>query len=494
MKTYKQLLETTKSKHAVLVFGRFQPPTIGHAKVIEHALATDGDPHIVVSHSQNSKTDPLTADEKVDILKKMYPHKAKHFSASNTENPTIFHKLGQLHQDGYTHVTVVTGADRQKEFQDKLNEYNGKFKVSGDGKTKKGYAFNKIKVMSAGERNPDAQGAEGISGTKLRQAALNGDFGTMRKNMHSNITDDHIHQLISKIQTRTKKQETPKPDKIKVSESYLNEELYFGKPLKSLREEYKTGKLYAIGDMVECNDGQIAEVVNLGTNYVTLLSEGKTFKSWLPDIKKKIDAQIKVPLPISKQIKAASGKGVARKALKALTKEGFEFKGYVPKHLNEEQIKLCDDIKNHQDVYAVLNFIKAFDNLQHIENIDENFNFYKTEFDRLVKYLNKFDIPLDVITTVEDTLLEYSILENSGFKAADQLKVAKIIATTAGHNDHSGKAHEIINRAAAQFKTGRHTPEAWRLFGSMLNHGSTAGIKWNKDIFHSATQKAMGIK
>ena len=82
MKTLKELQEATKGKHAVLVFGRMQPPTTGHSKVIEKAISYPGDHHLYVSHGQNAKSDPLTADEKLDILRKSYPTHKKAFKSS----------------------------------------------------------------------------------------------------------------------------------------------------------------------------------------------------------------------------------------------------------------------------------------------------------------------------------------------------------------------------------------------------------------------------
>lgn len=448
---------------------RAQPPTTGHSKVVEKAISYPGDHHFYVSHRQNSKKDPLTADEKLDILRKSYPQHKRAFMSSSSKEPTIFHAMSNLHKKGYTHVTVVTGSDRQKEFQKKLDKYNGKFKVSSDGKNKVGYAFNKINVVSAGERNADNP----VSGTKVRDAALRGDFASVRSMVHPNLSDDDVHTLISKIRTRTKH---PKDENIgksgkskglskkDVSEDFLNESLY-----DNIREQYKEGKIFQVGDIVETKNGEIAEIINRGTNYLTLLKEGNVFKTWLSEVK---------TTDVRKR---------------ETRKDGFSYKGYTPQNFTEETECIFKQLtENSVDDYALLNCIRSLDFL-----LDENLNTKDftqctSEFDRSIKYFAKFDLPLSILSTVEDKLIEYALTEGTIFKAADRQKVASILAMSAGVTATDDPV-DTINKAAIAMKNKRHTPEGWKIWGKMLNMATKSGIKWNKDIYTKPTQRFMEL-
>jgi hypothetical protein len=529
MKTLKELQEATKGKHAVLVFGRMQPPTTGHSKVIEKAISYPGDHHLYVSHGQNAKSDPLTADEKLDILRKSYPTHKKAFKSSSKEEPTIFHAMANLHKQGYTHVTVVTGSDRQGEFQEKLDKYNGKFKVSPDGKDKSGYAFNKINVVSAAERNEQ----NNVSGTKVRDAAIKGDFESVRSMIHHNVTDDEVHALMSKIRTRVKpkSENLGKRDKKNyvdtvlkskgltrkdVAEDFLNESLYLDEISKvklvnymnkvvadndkpegalnkrsrekreksnkafskaftkvyagNIREDYKDGKLFKVGDIVETKDGQLAEIINLGTNYLTLVKEGNIFKRWLDDVK------------ISEN-----------KPLKLKESPDFNYKGYTPRNFNSELKNVFADLcSDNEDSYALLNCIKSTDALLDISNLNEKFEYYRTEYDRALRYMKKFDIPTSVLSNAEDKLLEYAIVEGVSFAAADQSKVAAILAMSAGVSS-DGSPVDVVNSAAIKMKAEKHTPEGWKIWGKMLNLATKAGIKWDKNIYAKPTQKFMEL-
>lgn len=243
-----------------------------------------------------------------------------------------------------------------------------------------------------------------------------------------------------------------------------------------IREAYVEGSIYNIGDKVETKSGDIAEIIDRGPNYVTLIKEGKTFKSWLKDIK---------PSQIEESKRKAQ-----------LYRESFIIKGYKTKHFSRELSELFKNLtQNNNDTYAIFNSVVCLDNLLGIteESLKEDFNKYKVDFDRATKYLKKFDMQLDEMSKVEDILLAYSIEEGIRFAANDQMKVASIIANTAGVTE-SGSAQNIINSAARKFKTGSHTPEAWKIIGQMLNKASQAGIKWDKSIFASHTLKYMGVE
>ena len=193
MKSFLDILEEEKSgdKHHVMAFGRMNPPTTGHLKVIdkvkEVASKHNAEHSVVTSHSQDSKKNPLSASQKVKHLKRYSP--GTHFVSSSKEHPTFLHHAAELHKKGVTHLHMVAGSDRVKEYKEKLNNYNG---------THKGalYNFKKITVHSAGHRDPDSEGAEGMSGTKMREHAKNKDLHSFKQGVPSHVSDKHTKELM----------------------------------------------------------------------------------------------------------------------------------------------------------------------------------------------------------------------------------------------------------------------------------------------------------
>lgn len=158
MKVY-QIVEAKSA--AVIAFGRMNPPTIGHKKLVDKIKSLPGDPYIFLSQSQKPKTDPLDFQTKLRYAKFFFPE----LTIGNPEVKTIIQALQKINQLGYTELIYVAGSDRVESFQELINKYNG---VE--------YNFNNIQVVSAGERDPDADGAEGMSASKMRAAAASGDF------------------------------------------------------------------------------------------------------------------------------------------------------------------------------------------------------------------------------------------------------------------------------------------------------------------------------
>jgi hypothetical protein len=195
MKTFKQFCEA-KESHAVMTFGRMNPPTTGHEKLIhvvhKHAQDVGGSAHIVLSHSQDAKKNPLHPVDKTKYVKKIAP-KGVNVSASSKEHPTILHHAAKLHDAGHKHLTVVVGSDRVKEMHTLLHKYNGKA-----GQNHGGYNFESIKVKSAGNRDPDAEGTSGISGTKMRDHAHSGDHDSFKKGLPKAL-HPHAKEIASKI-------------------------------------------------------------------------------------------------------------------------------------------------------------------------------------------------------------------------------------------------------------------------------------------------------
>lgn len=188
-------VKEAKESTAVFAFGRMNPPTTGHEKLIhkvaEVAIEHGGQAHVVASHSQNTNRDPLPQDKKIEYLKKIAP-KGVHVHGSSKEEPSFLHQAKRLHDAGHQHLVMVAGSDRVDEYKKKLDQYNGK-----EGH----YNFKSIKVVSAGHRDPDAEGAEGMSGTKMRGFARSGDHKSFKSGLpkalhpHAKQIADHIRQI-----------------------------------------------------------------------------------------------------------------------------------------------------------------------------------------------------------------------------------------------------------------------------------------------------------
>jgi predicted kinase len=170
------------------------PITNGHEKLVnkvkEIADKVGGSHHIVLSHSQDAKKNPLTADQKVKHAKRAFP--GTNFTAASTKAPTFFDHAEALHKKGVTHLHMVGGSDRTEEYHRLLHKYNG---------THEGARFNfkEIKVHSAGERDPDAEGVTGISASKMREHAKSGDLDSFKKGAPSSMSHAHVKQMFNDV-------------------------------------------------------------------------------------------------------------------------------------------------------------------------------------------------------------------------------------------------------------------------------------------------------
>ena len=199
MKSFLELYEEKEKTHkpVVMAFGRMNPPTTGHLKLIDKVRETAekmGAKHeVIISHSQDSKKNPLSAEQKVKHLKRYSP--GTKFVASDKSHPTLMHHAERLYKAGQDHLIMVAGSDRVKEYPDLLHKYNGVANKNGHVP----YHFKKITVVSAGHRDPDAEGAEGMSGTKMREHAKNNDFSSFRQGVPSHVADHHARELMKDV-------------------------------------------------------------------------------------------------------------------------------------------------------------------------------------------------------------------------------------------------------------------------------------------------------
>jgi len=157
------------------------PPTIGHAKLVDAVKAQGGDPYIFLSQSQKPKTDPLAFADKLRYAKFFFPE----VTIGNPEVKTIIQALQKIDALGYDNLVYVAGSDRVPAFEELINKYNG---VE--------YNFKSIKVVSAGERDPDADGAEGMSASKMRAAAAAGDLESFKQGVPNQEVADEMYAAV----------------------------------------------------------------------------------------------------------------------------------------------------------------------------------------------------------------------------------------------------------------------------------------------------------
>jgi cytidyltransferase-like protein len=181
----------------VTAFGRMNPPTTGHLKLIDavHSIADKENAvhSVIVSGSHDPKKNPLSPQQKLKHLNRYSPR--TNFTAASKNSPTLLHHLSKLHDAGHSHLIYVGGSDRTKDMEDLINRYNGVHGKHGY------YNFKKIEVRSAGHRDPDSEGTEGMSGTKMREHASNNDFESFRKGVPNNVSDDHARELMHDVRS-----------------------------------------------------------------------------------------------------------------------------------------------------------------------------------------------------------------------------------------------------------------------------------------------------
>jgi hypothetical protein len=259
--------EALESTGAVIVFGRFNPPTIGHEKLLKAAATQakrdDADLAIYPSRTQDKKKNPLDPKTKIGFMKSMFPDYEENIFDDNNAK-TIFDVLSSKYAAGYKSVTIMVGQDRLAEFQGLAQKYNGSDL----------YAFDEIKVVSAGARDPDADDVSGMSASKLRAHAAEDDFNSFSKGVPNKMTVIQKKEMFNAVRKSMN----------------IKEELWQIAPKfdpESLRESYVKGKIFRIGDIVEnLNTGLVGQVNRRGTNYIICVTEdGIMFKSWLRDIK-----------------------------------------------------------------------------------------------------------------------------------------------------------------------------------------------------------------
>jgi hypothetical protein len=258
-------------------FGRMNPPTIGHGKLLD-TLANKARRYpyrIFLSQSNDKKKNPLQYKDKVKHVRKMFPKHARSIILNNKVK-TPFHALSFLYDQGYKKVVMIAGSDRITQYDIRLNKYNGKKGDHGFYNFEGG-----IKIISAGERDPDADGAEGASGTKQREYAVANDFTAFTRSLPSNMSNANAKRLFNDVRSGLGLKEE------KQFKNHIQLE-----PVSDLREAYLRDNIFEEGEkVVLTKKGIVGNIKYLGTNYLIVESKNETWRCWLDDVSK-IDSDI----------------------------------------------------------------------------------------------------------------------------------------------------------------------------------------------------------
>jgi hypothetical protein len=256
-----------EEKVVYFTFGRMNPPTIGHGRLLDKLASVAGrNPYkVFLSQSQDSKKNPLSYSDKIKSVRKMFPKHARNIMISKNVK-TAMDILSTLYDQGFRKVAMVVGSDRVIEFETLLNKYNGKEARHGF------YNFMDIKVISAGERDPDAEGVEGMSASKQRQNAAENNFTTFSHGLPAAMNNKDARDMFNAVR---------KGMGLKEEKHFKNHIAL--KPISEQREAFVAGTLFGLGDAVVIKETQeVCNVVVLGSNYVIVeRADGMRFRKWL---------------------------------------------------------------------------------------------------------------------------------------------------------------------------------------------------------------------
>jgi len=187
-------------KTAVFVFGRFNPPTIGHEKLLNALTATaqreGGKAFVYTSSTQDARKNPLSKDQIFKYMAKAFPKEKKTFQTKSTAKTAL--EVAVELNTKYDKLVMVVGSDRVSDFSSLLNTYNGIRAKHGF------YEFKEIDTVSAGERDPDAIGASGMSASKMRDAAVQGDFNLFRTGIPSAMNNKDAKDMMNDVRVGLK--------------------------------------------------------------------------------------------------------------------------------------------------------------------------------------------------------------------------------------------------------------------------------------------------
>jgi predicted nucleotidyltransferase len=262
------------NKSFAFTFGRFNPPTIGHEKLIRTVASQGSDYKIFISRSQDAVKNPLSPSDKLKWMQMIFKNYASHILVMPTN--MVLELATKIYSMGYTAITMVVGSDRVGEFKSILNKYN-------DEKNRHGYYnFKKIDVVSAGERDPDEEGVTGMSASKLRDYAKRGDLKNFKRGVPGNLSEKQKNELFFDVRkgmglsVSLASNFEPQENKIKTLQEF---------EAKQVRDLYIREVIFNIGEQVNNTKlNIIGKVIRRGTNYIVLEDTNNSLhKSWIWD-------------------------------------------------------------------------------------------------------------------------------------------------------------------------------------------------------------------
>ena len=357
IKNFSQFL-VEEEREVFFTFGRMNPPTIGHGKVMDTLAMKSGkaDYKVFVSQTSDAKKNPLSYQDKIKHVRKMFPKHARNVMVDKTVK-TAINALVSLYNQGYRSVTMVVGDDRIREFEVLFNKYNGVKARHGF------YNFKSIKIVSAGKRDPDAEGVEGMSASKQRENASKNDFVTFSQGVPKSMSNKDARKLFNDVRKGMGLAEE------KEFRNHLTLE-----SVSDTREKFVAGELFEMGDTVVIKESdELATVTVLGANYVIVEThEGKRMRKWLDAVE-----------PLSEDVSQQQIKDLEKFGDRLLNKFDIdiEFTRHFADRMNDSrnkpEIKVAEiqrlfkkiakekgrNIKKHGDAEAVLKDVQSDLNL-----------------------------------------------------------------------------------------------------------------------------------
>lgn len=418
MKSYKSLVSEAKAERTcVLAFARMNPPTAGHALVAQ-AVLREAKKHnakhvIYLSATHDTKKNPLTVQQKVFWAKKSFP--GVNIVGATDKVRTFIEAVKE--QDGTCdHLIVVAGSDRVPEYKTLLEKYNGR-----------DYEFKSITVVSAGERDPDADGAAGMSATKLRAAAASNDFSTFRKGVSPKLSDADAKKMMDEVRAGLGIKRT-------VDESWK---------ISKTRDSFYKGKNFLVGQVVKEGETKF-EIIDRGSNYVTVVNEqGEVSKKFVNKL-----------IVVDEQ----------------MNYEGSLYKGFIPSAEFCSIPNLVDTIELvvQEEIKDPFAMIKA------LQTIEEFVAGKSDNLDKAYESLENAGLS-DQFTPILESMSERPIV-----KPSDKLKVAKIIADALGSDSSSSNPEQMVNAALRGIKNKPIGKSMLPIVQNMISLAKEVGIKIDK--------------
>jgi hypothetical protein len=467
MKNYKSLIQEVKSSTIVIGFGRLNPITVGHAlllkKLVDTAHANKAEHAMYITKTQDKKKNPLPLDRKLFWAKKSFPE--INFVGCDDKVRTIIEAAKE--QSGrYKNLIIIAGSDRVPAYETLLNKYNGTE-----------YNFDSIKVVSAGERDPDADDASGMSASKMRAAATNNDFALFRKGVPDSIKEQDARKLMQEVRTHMGIKSVAELA-IKVTPT---------------RNAFFLGETFLVGQVVKENDNYF-EILDRGSNYVMVVDVNGNLKRKFVESLVVEDIQMPYASPEDED-------------------KRFSFKGFHPSdsfHKNHDAVTAFQATVGRYeegkigDAVAILRAMQNTDEMiQHIEKIVdlgehpgahtlvnakvmEHYAKIRDslmgigEFDHHRDYLQGL-LSLVQLAEIEAKPMAES-METPIVKPSDKLKVAKIIADALGVDSSGSNAETLVNTALRAVRKKILKQDSISIIGNMLDLADEVGIKYDVNL------------